>query len=172
MPVPAGFKYKEVSGDWPYRITDRYDYEWKTKPKWELEARTYSIMANGKAVASLANNSVTLLPGYAWDGSTGVPDTKECMRASALHDVWCQAMRATAYLNDYENWRRAAKEYYDLCVKDGMSKVHAGVRWVGLVTYGAYKFFVPQPVQKVVTLTVKTIAKGIKKVWRWVKKWF
>jgi len=30
---------------------------------------------------------------YAWDGATGIPDTKPALKASLVHDALCQLMR-------------------------------------------------------------------------------
>ena len=82
---------------------------------------------------------MTLEVGYAWNGSDFVTDTDECMRASALHDLWCQAMEEDIYKDNKKNWRRGAKEYRDNCIRDGMPKLEAWLRYAGIRTYGFFR---------------------------------
>ena len=121
---------------WPYRLLGKHSHSWRRRPrKWSGE--TTAIPATGGAkVARLDEDGVTLLVGYSWNGSTGAPDTMACMRASALHDAWCQAMRTRVYGNGYRNWLRGAREYRSICREDGMGRVKARVRWFLVAGYG------------------------------------
>ena len=143
------------------------------------ERHYYRIIAKAsdRAVATLEGRSVTLHPGYAWDGSTGAADTPECMRASALHDVWCQAMDDHhVYMNDFGNWCRAAVEYRKLCIEDGMSWPRAWARYSGLIAYAGYKNgkdAVVSGAKKAWNVTTNVarkagtaVANGAKKVWK------
>ena len=58
------------------------------------------------------------------------------MRASALHDLWCQAMRERIYANSYRNWLRGASEYRALCIADGMHAWRAWLRYSAVCGYG------------------------------------
>ena len=140
MPPPTAFKFitnKDLS--WPYKITYPYTYKWETKPLWKVNSQEHEIVSSQKTVARLKDNSITLSPGYAWDGSTLASDTPACMRASALHDAWCQTMKADAYQNNYKNWRRGATEYRMVCIQDGMSEPRAWFRWIVLAGYGVFR---------------------------------
>ncbi len=124
---------------WPYRLLGKHNHSWRRRPrKWSGET-TAITAAGGAKVARLGEDGVTLLVGYAWNGSTGVPDTMACMRASALHDAWCQAMRMRVYGNGFRNWRRGAAEYRCICRADGMGRVKARLRWLGLLVLGLKK---------------------------------
>ena len=72
-----------------------------------------------------------ILAGFAWDGPSGPTlDTKDSLRASLVHDVFCILMRDGRLAFD----RQAAvnDHFRDLCVEDGMPAWrawlwHAGV---------------------------------------------
>ncbi len=79
--------------------------------------------------------------GYSWDGNSGpAANTLFCLRASALHDAWCQAMDHRYFERGFRNWRRGAIEYRKICRKDGMGRVRAWFRYVVVCwLYGAWK---------------------------------
>ncbi len=58
--------------------------------------------------------------GFAWDGASGPTlDSKTCMRASVVHDVFCICMRDRRI--DYNTWQDVVnKFFYTMCVADGM----------------------------------------------------
>jgi len=92
----------------------------------------------------LDKDCITLLVGYAWNGSTGTPDTMTCMRASALHDAWCQAMRMPVYGNGFRNWRRGAREYRSVYRADGRGRAKAWLRWLALLGCGLLRKLRPE----------------------------
>ena len=156
MATVGGLSYEDIPAaergnkPWKYRVVQPYHYRWLRTPildsKW-TGSQLVATIGSGIPVAGLTiqptdgrdEHSVTLLPGYAWDGSSGpgVADTKECMRASALHDVWCQAMRLDGmYKNSFPNWCRGALEYRSVCIEDGMLWSRASMRLTGLIAKG------------------------------------
>lgn len=87
----------------------------------------------GSAHPSLKNvrfriDGMTLLKGYEWNGSDIVTDSPECMRASAVHDAWCDAMEDGIYKYTKANWDMGADEYADICIEDGLDKEEANCR--------------------------------------------
>lgn len=138
------FEKRNYRADRPYRVLCRYRHCWKRRPDFEgaLQGNPSSLTIkaqNGRAVAEVTSAGAVLLPGFTWDGSTGSKDTMFCIRASALHDVWCQAMRKRLYEMSYKNWWRGASEYRRACVHDGMNQLAAWRRYLGLCC--SYPFF-------------------------------
>lgn len=76
---------------------------------------------------------VTLLAGYAWDGSSGPTiDGKSDARASLLHDFFYQAIREGKLSPQMRS--KVDDFYYQCCIEDGMNKVRAWIRRQGLRT--------------------------------------
>ena len=139
-------KFEKTEDRWPYRVLREHDHRWGKAPalggKWNDSAPNTILTDGGLPVADLATKTAILLVGYAWDGSSGpAKDTWACMRASALHDLWCQAMRKNIYKNSYLNWVRAASEYRRICRADGMPAWRASLRYAALCAYGLKKLW-------------------------------
>lgn len=134
----GGLRFRKQISRWRYKVVSKHGHSWAKPPTANRSGGLSTICAkDGTPVARLSDDACTLLPGYAWDGSSGPAiDTKACMRASALHDVWCQAMKKKRYKNSYRNWRRGAAEYRSSCRADGMSAVRAQVRYLAMCAYG------------------------------------
>ena len=81
----------------------------------------YHIYTDGRVLAKL---------GFAWDGSTWAIDTDESQAPSALHDIICQAIQE-GHLE--KSWKdQGDMEYYELCKRNGMWQMRAGVRFLGI----------------------------------------
>ena len=63
--------------------------------------------------------TLTVKKGYAWDGPTGLADTKEHMRASLVHDALYQLMRH-GELNTEGHRKKADKLFAVMCEQDGV----------------------------------------------------
>ena len=72
--------------------------------------------------------------GYAWDGASGPTyDSKSSMRASMVHDVFCQAMRDNRL--DYTRWQNTINAFFKAqCIEDGMWAWRAAV-WHAAVEF-------------------------------------
>lgn len=75
---------------------------------------------------SVSGATLTILPGYAWDGASGpTVDSPSSMRGSLVHDALYQLMRMGVLP---ESCRPAAdKVFYRLCIEDGMDRFRAWV---------------------------------------------
>ena len=141
------FQYKRnpAGGEYKYVIVSAYPYTWKKQPTVQKDVAFPASIKNcdGEVVAVFevdnGTHKVTLEVDYAWNGSDFVTDTDECMRASALHDLWCQAMEEDIYKDNKKNWRRGAKEYRDNCIRDSMPKLEAWLRYAGIRIYGFFR---------------------------------
>ena len=74
--------------------------------------------------------------GYAWDGPSGpVPDTRENMRASLVHDALYQLMRNNELSK--RTWRKTADQIFkEICKDDGISVYWASIWYKGLRKFG------------------------------------
>lgn len=96
---------------------------------WPLEAISIEF------VKMDTDGTLHILPGYAWDGATGVIDSREIMRASLVHDALYQLMRGN-YL-DRHAWReRADNLLRSLCLEDGMLHAFAELAYQGVRLLG------------------------------------
>lgn len=196
MPNTGGLEWEPIPENerrgkkWKYRVVAPYHYRWNNHPildgNWRGSSRLIAATQDGHVVAGLTStlddaHSVTLRRDYAWDGSSGpfVGDTPECMRASALHDVWCQAMRQDGMYEDgFRNWRRGAKEYRMVCTRDGMAPSRARLRYVGLMAKGSAEAglkgatAVGKGVVKGGKATGQAVVKGVKAVGRFFGELF
>lgn len=70
---------------------------------------------------------LTIRKGFAWDGASGPTfDTKNSMRASLVHDVFCVCMRDGRL--SYEKWQDTVNELFrQQCIEDGMWQWRAGL---------------------------------------------
>ena len=110
------FKYSRLP-KWKWRLEESYRY-WTPIRNIYIDT-PYAVLQE--------NGWLLLRAGYAWDGSTGVRDTKSSQAASAVHDVGYQMMRLGLLPQSY---REAFDSmYYDFCIVYHMWKPRAWVRW-------------------------------------------
>ena len=79
------------------------------KPEWDIVTQFYSIETTGL---------MTIRAGYAFDFATGAFDTKTIIKASAIHDVGCQAI--VDGLLDRKHKKQVDLQFKIECQKDGM----------------------------------------------------
>lgn len=74
-----------------------------------------------------ATGLLVIRKGFAWDGASGPTfDTKNSMRASLVHDVFCVCMRDGRL--SYEKWQDTINEFFrQQCIEDGMWEWRAGL---------------------------------------------
>ena len=81
-----------------------------------IDHKFFTLYENGDLLAK---------EGYAWDGASGPTfDTKSSMRASLVHDIFCQMME-TKQLS-YDIWQDTVNIFFkQMCIEDGMWKIRA-----------------------------------------------
>ena len=133
------FQFRE--GPWPYEVQEDHCHDWMRRPRaGSNPARGIQACDGCMVVTFHAVKAVTLYAGYAWDGNSGpAVNTLTCLRASALHDAWCQAMGVDIFENSFRNWAAGASEYQRICRQDGMSWLRAKGRYVAITGYGCWK---------------------------------
>jgi hypothetical protein len=114
----------------------------KRKWKYELAASEHfqtSILGCNVAVGDflylIPDGTLGVGTGYAWDGASGISDSKITRKASLPHDALYQLMRLG--LLSREQHRLAADNLFrDLCIAYGGTKFMAGIYWQGLRWFG------------------------------------
>ena len=131
--------YDVVDPERKYRIVQEYTHSgWLAGAAPDLGDGVTS--SDIDQYVSFAQDGLTLRRGYEWNGSNLVPDSPECMRASAVHDAWCQAMRLRIYSNTEKNWDRGAEEYAAICRVDGLGRLDARTREFMIKLAGEIKY--------------------------------
>jgi len=110
-----------------------YKYQLASKAVFERTIITPRKPIQTGFISLDTDGTLTLAPGYAWDGPSGPTyDSKNSLRASLLHDSIYQLMRLEHLHN---SWREKADIMLDkILEQDGMWKVRRwywlkGVRW-------------------------------------------
>ena len=110
-------RYRTI--DWKYVLLEPY-IECLARP---LPLRGFAMVENPYFI--LRANTITVLPGYRWDGASGpTVDTTNSMRAGLIHDVLYQAMREGVLPPGFR--RRADLEFRRILKGEGMN---FGRRW-------------------------------------------
>lgn len=77
------------------------------------------------------DGQLLILAGFAWDGPSGPTfDTKDSLRASLVHDVFCIAMRDGRIGFEHQD---AINEFFrTMCIEDGMPEWRAKIWHLGV----------------------------------------
>lgn len=132
--------YIVIAREEAYEIIRTYEHEWlHSNPpisgtSWETSGAT------ALEHVTFSDDGLTLASGYQWNGSNIVSDRPSCMRASAVHDAWCQAMGRGVLQHSEENWDRGVEEYVAICSADGLTGFEAQIRAWFMKVWGELKF--------------------------------
>ena len=84
-----------------------------------------------------AEGRIIIKKGYAWDGASGPTiDTKSSMRASLVHDALYQLIRLKLLPFSYK--AIADKNFYNICLQDGMWKWRAKLWYKVVADFADY----------------------------------
>lgn len=130
--MPSDYQIRYTKNNYKYQLDQDYTH---TLPK------EYSAHCFFSDYFTLADCSLVIKKGYAWDGPSGPTiDTDNFMRGSLVHDVLYQAMQAGHISPRYKE--SADKELVRICKQDGMTSLRAwwvckgvkvgGGKWVKL----------------------------------------
>jgi hypothetical protein len=111
--------------NWKYRVLQGFKLQTGIKPPKPIKTAFSSLSEDG---------ILTIEKGFCWDGATGGFDTKNVMRASCVHDAFCNWQHQG--LLTVEHRKQADKLFKDLILADGVDDFRAG--WM----YGAIKTYV------------------------------
>ena len=130
--------YKVVEPEAKYQLLQDYEHKWidnaPEASEWVLGSEALEKYVNFHSCG------VTLRANYQWNGSNVVVDGSSCMRASAVHDAWCQGMRLGILKNTEKNWDRGVDEYIAICREDGLNFVRSRLREWFMKLAGEFKF--------------------------------
>lgn len=125
------FEYTKLH-NWKYRITKGFSSQTDIIPPEKIQTSFSTLTVKGR---------LYICKGFCWDGASGAIDTKSIMKASCVHDAFCNWM--SDGLLDYKvYWIPAAKLLHKICITEDMSKVRAeyvykAVLANGIIRYGA-----------------------------------
>lgn len=111
-----------------YQIIKQYKYRLAEKISYDLGFNTN--MDHICRWFRLSDDKLTVYKGYCWNGSNVVQDTKMSLEASLVHDVLCQLIAQRLLPERF--LPKANKLYRDMCIRGGMSKIRANMRYLGL----------------------------------------
>ncbi|MCZ6710334.1 MAG: hypothetical protein O7B25_08225 [Gammaproteobacteria bacterium] len=122
------FEYVETDHpQWKYQLTQDYLHLYVP----ENQPRLGQTDPQSTRKYACLEETCLLRERYAWNGSNVVADTEDSQRASAVHDASCQAMGLDIYEASWKNWERAASEYRQACIEDGLERINSdGKGWV------------------------------------------
>ena len=118
-------KYRRV--DWKYVLERPFRHELAFDlPTW-WQGTLYAIHGD---------RTVSVDPGYAWDGPSGPTfDTGNSMRAALIHDVLYQAIREGGLPASYR--RKADREFRRILKADGMTLLRRLAWWLAVRLFGS-----------------------------------
>lgn len=104
----------------------REGYKYQLAQEYSLQTPIKGTHIEDEYFLLLDDGLLTIRKGYAWDGASGPTiDTKSSMRASLVHDVFCQVMRDKRLAFIWQN--HVNRLFYTHCVEDGMWKWRAAM---------------------------------------------
>ena len=121
MRYRKGYKYKTCEG---HKIEVPFDVEISPVPEYPA----------GNRFVFYKEGYLYIANGYAWNGASGIPDTKYTLYPSLIHDAWYQLIRERAvymYTKTY-----ADKWFGDLCHERGLNRLASDLLIVGLGVLG------------------------------------
>jgi hypothetical protein len=111
--------YQELH-NWKYRLVKPVTYQSK------ILGISYDCLYYSITLAGLVTGKV----GYAWDGATGAPDSKDIFEGAAIHDILCQMMRE-GILSREIYFDIANKALVEICLSKKMPQWYANlVYWM------------------------------------------
>ena len=129
--------YRVIEREANYVMLQDHEHKWTNAPEMNVWVAGSPKLDQ---YVSFQADGITLHADYQWNGSNIVVDSPSCMRASAVHDAWCQGMRLGILANTEENWDLGVEEYIAICRKDGLNFVRAQLRQCFMKLAGELKF--------------------------------
>ena len=121
-----------------YSKCKRY-YKYRLEETFEFQLRRYGIKDCfcKTPFIELTGGRIIIKKGYAWDGASGPTiDTKSSMKASLVHDALYQLIRLKLLPFSYK--AIADKNFYNICLQDGMWKWRAKLWYKVVANFADY----------------------------------
>ncbi|MBK8393641.1 MAG: DUF1353 domain-containing protein [Leptospiraceae bacterium] len=123
-------KYKEIQ-NYKYEVAERYSIQTEIKPEKDI----YEPDEDYPYIALLKDGTLSISPGYEWDGASGIAvDTKNFMRGSLVHDALYQLMRKNKISLDHRDY--ADRLLQKICKEDGMTAFRANNVYYAVKLFG------------------------------------
>lgn len=123
--------YRSIDG-MKYRITETFTMDTGIIPKKTIKTDFSYLDAAG---------NLTIEKGFCWDGATGAFDTDTVMKASCLHDAFCNWM-AQDLLPRQPYWKLAGDLFYRMCMQDDMPSWRAKCLHLAVIANGKLRYSV------------------------------
>lgn len=109
-------------------------YKYKLEEDYGIEVPVLSAYEIHHPYIELQYGIMVIKRGYCWDGATGVPDNRDNMRGSLVHDALYQLMRLGLIDRSYKDY--ADNLLRQICIQDGMDKFWADIFFDGVQAFG------------------------------------
>ena len=117
-----------------YRKRKKYKYVLEKESKYNVDIPIVAFESNYLIVTN--DKCLVIKKGYAWDGATGIIDSKKFLEASLVHDALYQLMRAgkidKRYKDDIDKMLKL------FCYNAGTSKLLSWLIYMATKLFGSY----------------------------------
>ena len=138
---------KYHKANWKYKLDESEDYQFSLplEDKYTAEFQELNLetepcggesgVVHNSELFCICKTRVVAQSGYAWDGPSGPTiDTENSMRASLVHDILYQAMRARMLPAEFR--KRTDSEFVRILKSDGMLWPRRWLWWLGVRLFG------------------------------------
>ena len=120
----------EDLGNWKYRVIKGFSVQTDIIPPKKIQTNFATLTMKGR---------LYIHKGFCWDGASGAFDTKNIMKASCLHDIFCNWMEAGLLSYD-DYWIPAARLLKRICKEKDMSDFRAKYVYDAVVLNGRLRY--------------------------------
>lgn len=116
-----------------WRVLKSFDTVCEFRPPEGKEIQTKFGFFNRKGILKIEK-------GFRWDGATGALDTPDIMKASCVHDWFCNAVDNGVLSVEYR--RKGDDLFHRVCLEEGMPEFRAAYCHAAVVAWGQAKYHV------------------------------
>lgn len=122
--VKQSFVYNDIPWNMKYRVLETFQVQTNIIPDKPIKTAFSSLSKDGL---------LTIEKGFCWDGATGYFDRDTIMRASCIHDAFCNWQEMG--LLEVKHRKQADKMLRQHCLEDGMSELEAAIVYRAVKRY-------------------------------------
>ena len=120
-------------------IKYKQGYKYQLYETFATKVDIYGFLIKTDFIILDKQGNLVIQKGYAWDGPTGIPDVKELMEPSLIHDALYQLIRMKLLPENMK--KKADKEFIKSAEQKGVSEdwqniLAKGVEWLGFLGLG------------------------------------
>ena len=116
------------------RYTSGYKYQLTNSIALRIDGIALNTGVSNQFSTLFPNGDLVIFSGYAWDGCTGILDTKKNMEAGLVHDALYQLCRGGQL--SFSAYKIADQAFADICIKNGTPRWLARLYHWGLKKMG------------------------------------